>query len=281
MIKTTPEWEKHLPVHVIAGHLNTEVKCLTYRAIPTSEHPTMLTRVGETLDELNAFSLEKGRDRFNIRNIVLSMGGVLLDTSMPTDNEPGETAAAMVTKHPGQLTEQANGLSGAFLSLSDVHRFPLRHVIGELRTDIDGVSVGSIETRILVLKSLVAMYCESRLGQVVKRDLCEQVATEGGASVASIRRHIKRLTNVGLLTDVDTRRRITTFAPTLSCGTQPDALIADTVDVIEAVVSHDESAQELAKSRGDAIMRRTHCVPILVRRSFESSTHTGKQTQHG
>lgn len=270
------------PIHLQVGNLNTEAKCLTYLAVPAADEPTPYEDAKEALRLRGAFEMDKGAARFNVLNILREMGGVLLDDDLLKYIQGGVEQHYLVGKMPGLLTESATALSGLLLAHSAAHSFPLRRTLGEKVAAMPHSATGTdtIQARLAVLDALVNFSGEAGEEDVSKATLLEYINCDTSITQDTLAVHIRKLRRADLLVNTDGRRTRVRFGDALDSGVLPHVIVSDLMARIRSVEAGSEDALAEGQKQAAEIFDNRDLVPILARRSFGSTKHTGKLTPH-
>lgn len=254
-------------MHALIGELNTEARCVAITATPPGETP--VPEINEGLRKFNAFSLV-GQRRFNVHALLSSMP----DELVRSGNDSCAQVASVI-KNSESLGSFATGLAGSLLRYSHERGVSLRMIIGEKRSGKNG-EAHSTHSRLGVLAAIAAF---SETGEPFTTTEVAREVESYGVDQRTARAHVWKLTKQGLLTKGQTRKR------SLEVFRKPDGTtFADDINELFRIIGRFSLSPAMAIAQGTEegrdIIHDSNNLPLLVERSYASSTHTGKSTPH-
>jgi hypothetical protein len=260
------------PSAYLLGELNTEASCVALTAAPQILTPVV--EINQNLEAQGAFAIEEPR-RFNVQGLLKAMPDNFV--TMVTDPLPGYARAqSWVQKNEGIFGTFLTGYAGALLGYSLDHNRPLRIIIGEKRRPTSEGVMHSVEIRLGVLAALQSLATTSRTGTFKRRELYELTDTFG-IDEPLARRHLARLSDHKVVEDSRGKYRIRIAEK--KDGSQSFDDIADLLKIVAHFAIADPKAIQEGIDRGTEIMSDPTSLALLVRRSYATSTHTGKSTK--
>lgn len=279
-VDAIPDWSSAPPLHELVGHLNTEAKALLYLATPISDGYISLDHTRDKLDELNAFNIERRRDRFCVHGIAKTMGGVLLDTTR-ISKDPEEVVAgvneSLIRKSTGRRTAIATAVAGSILENSVTCSYSMRILFGEHigKTTQPGKSAWThpVLTRLTILEELLRAH-DSVTDSFTRTDIKDAVSERLGVTSDCVGVHLRRLVDGNILQA--TSRTGIQFSPGVDTTIGPEAVTRSIMTALRAIEAGSDEQIAQATHAAEQIMQRPYRVPILVRKSYASTNHTGK-----
>lgn len=254
---------------VLLGELNTEARCIALVATPTEL--TAMRDINEDLRQKGAFDIVD-RSRFNVHGHLSAMPDYLATTV--SDPLPEQARAAWAIRSDCPTGVFATAMAGALLRFSDERNVSLRTLIGEKRSAAEG-KMHSIETRLGVLATVASLTLE---GKPVTSSGVAERAQDFGLGAQTIWSHLHKLARHGFLNKSESG---STFTIT---ETKNGHDTGDTLDQFLRLVSSFAIGASVAIEKGAddarAMLYDSSRLPLLVEKSYKSSTHTGKSTSH-
>jgi hypothetical protein len=260
-------------VALLLGENNTEARCITYLSI-TDSGMVPLNIITSKLAENEAFKYVP-LTRFNVGGIIDATDNSLVVTTRDPHPDFGHSTIWVEKTPDTDLSQLANATAGLLLAYSLEHNRPIRSLLGEKRTTASGSN--SIQNRLGVL---AVAFDEEVVGRgFAPDDIAERNLADYGIPLLTTKRHIQNLVNAKIMSAINPRstRLEFTIRPD---GKETRLEVLELFKLIGSLATGSTEELKAALKRGRQIIDNPKWLPLLVKRSYASSGHTGKHSPH-
>lgn len=266
---TTTMSEADLTLYL--GENNTEARCAVYLTVPD----VGLLPLNAIISEMrrNQAYREVSPQTFKVGAIINNTDESLLHTVRDPSPEPGQSSIWVEKSSDAAVAQRANAASGLLLAFSLDNNRAIRTLVGERRNNPDGSS--STIKRLSVLAVAIDSEDFGRgfdVGELDERLRANYAFTEGTAQW-----HIDKLLDNHILRPINDRSERLEFAVRAD-GQDARLEVIRLFRLIRTLVTGSPDELAAATERGRDIANDPRRLPMLIKRSYASSTHTGKQT---
>ena len=261
----------------IVGEFNTEAKCAALLAVPEDGTLVSMAQVRENLDAFGGFDFENP-DRFNVLGILKETRDRFVSLHRDPAG-PNNRNTYWVGMRDTELGSFGRSVAGNLLYFSLANNMPLRKILGERRRSPDGTKADAIETRLAVLAVLAYKHTEASGKSFAYDEVEDQIADQFTISPVAIKKHLAKLRKAGLVSEARQGNNRLEL-PKLPDGRESIEIIMNLLRLVGGTATGLSTTYHQGIEKGREIMTDAGVLPLLIRRSYASSTHTGKHTPH-